>query len=343
MKHNILFIVKNNHEASSRFRIFVYYDLLIKDFNIDFFYSEYNNKNMPKLLRSLIRRINYFKIIFKLNKYDKVIMQRPMSSDKSKSTIFEWLVSKFSKELIFDYDDALFLVNEFKIKSILKIANKIICSNQFLKNYSSQYNKNIFIIPTVVDTNKFIPINNKDTNKKIVIGWTGTSGNYQFFTDHLIEIINRVLLTYKNTEFLFICDKKPPNNFTFKYSYLKWNEKTELQDLQKIDIGLMPLIKNKWTEGKAGFKTIQYGSIGIPSIASDVGVTNLVIENNKTGFLISNLDDEISWQNKLEMLIANKKLREEMGQKAREKISREYSAEVNYPKLKDAIEFQYLP
>ena len=33
---------------------------------------------------------------------------------------------------------------------------------------------------------------------------------------------------YKNVSFLFICDKKPPKKFNFKYEFIQWNEKNEI-------------------------------------------------------------------------------------------------------------------
>ena len=49
----------------------------------------------------------------------------------------------------------------------------------------------------------------------------------------------------------------------FKKSYL------EIVDLLKIDIGLYPLLQEEWVLGKSGLKTMQYMSLGIPSISSE--------------------------------------------------------------------------
>ena len=53
----------------------------------------------------------------------------------------------------------------------------------------------------------------------------------------------------------------------------------------KIDIGVMPLTDDAWAKGKCGFKAIQYMSLGIPTIASDVGVNNKIIEHATNGFV----------------------------------------------------------
>ena len=96
----ILFIVKNENEASSRFRVFAYLPYLKNDFEVDIFFSEYNNKKVPKFLRSFIKRLRFLSLLFRAKKYAVLFMQRPMSSDKSKSTFFENLLSKINKNII---------------------------------------------------------------------------------------------------------------------------------------------------------------------------------------------------------------------------------------------------
>ncbi len=50
----------------------------------------------------------------------------------------------------------------------------------------------------------------------------------------------------------------------------------------------MPLPNNVWTRGKCGLKVLQYLSIGIPSIVSNVGINSKIIINGKNGYLVKN-------------------------------------------------------
>jgi glycosyltransferase involved in cell wall biosynthesis len=88
---------------------------------------------------------------------------------------------------------------------------------------------------------------------------------------------------------LLIISNKPPD-WKFDFIFKKWEEATEEEDLLKMDIGIMPLKKGPWFEGKCGFKLIQYHSFGIPAIASDVGVNSLVTIHDKTGFIVDGAD-----------------------------------------------------
>jgi glycosyltransferase involved in cell wall biosynthesis len=328
----ILFIVKNENEASSRFRVFAYLPYLENDFEVDIFFSEYNNKKVPKFLRSFIKRLRFLSLLFKAKKYAVLFMQRPMSSDKSKSTFFESLLSKINKNIIFDFDDALFIQNETKIVSLIKLSKTVICGNQYLADFALKHNKNIHIIPTTTDTTKFKPID-KDSDK-ITIGWTGTSGNYANFTKELINTLKDIVHNGANVNILFICDKEPPAHFDFSYQFIKWNSETEVEDLQKIDIGLMPLIDSPWTKGKCGFKLIQYGSIGIASVGSNVGVNSEIILDNQSGYLINN---ESEWLTKITLLVKDEKMRRSMGANARRHIEENYSTAKNYQNLKKYI------
>lgn len=329
----IFFILKNENEASSRFRVFSYLPYLKDDFDITIFYSEYKNNSVAKFIRSLVKRFRFLSLLLQVKHYDLIFMQRPMSSDKNKSTNFEYLMSKLNPNIIFDFDDALFIQNETKIKALIKLSKTIICGNEYLAEFSLKHNKNTFIVPTTTDTTKFVPLTDNHSDF-ITVGWTGTSGNYENFTPELLETLKKLLLNCPSMRLLFICDKKPPQSFDFKYDFIYWNSTSEIEDLQKIDIGLMPLKETPWTRGKCGFKLIQYGSIGIASVGSNVGVNSKIILDKKSGYLI---DNESQWFDKIKILIEDKKLRYSMGATARKHIEDNYSTIGNYQHLKKCI------
>ena len=78
---------------------------------------------------------------------------------------------------------------------------------------------------------------------------------------------------------------------------------------------------------------LQYMAIGIPCVASPVGVNLELIEEGVNGYFA---DSEDQWYEKLQMLINNEELRGSMGARGRELVERRYSLQVNVPKL---IEF----
>ena len=94
----------------------------------------------------------------------------------------------------------------------------------------------------------------------------------------------------------------------------------------QIDIGLMPLEDDSWSEGKCGFKIIQYLALGIPAVASPVGVNKTIVEDGHNGFLCVT---EADWYRRLELLLQDPQLRSRLGEAGRRKMQQQYSIEAN--------------
>jgi glycosyltransferase involved in cell wall biosynthesis len=160
--------------------------------------------------------------------------------------------------------------------------------------------------------------------RNVVVGWTGSHTTLH----NLEEIESLIPELKKEMEFdLLIISNKPPE-WKFDFKFKKWEEATELADLLKIDIGIMPLKKGPWFEGKCGFKLIQYHACGIPAVASSTKVNSLITLHNKTGFIANGKDE---WKADLKKLIADAQLRSSMGAAAREHIEKNYSLNSLFP------------
>ena len=104
--------------------------------------------------------------------------------------------------------------------------------------------------------------------------------------------------------------------------------------MQKADIGLMPLIDTPRARGKCAFKALQYMGVGTPVVISPVGMNAEVIEDGVHGFFARTSEE---WYDRLEKLITDPDLREQMGRKARQRVIELYSFEANYPRLKEFL------
>ena len=248
--------------------------------------------------------------------------------------VFEWILAKvLRKKIIFDFDDAIWLnntteVNKLtsiiknpdKFKSICKYSYKISAGNAFLANEALKYNSNVELIPTIVDTeNEHNPALYQKTDHKLTIGWTGSHSTLKYLSI-IVPIISKLEKDF-DFRFLIICDKKPQFMFD-SMEYKVWNIKTEISDLMEIDIGIMPLEIDEWAKGKCGFKIIQYLSLGIPSIATDIPPNNLIIENEKSGFLVKT---EEQWESQLRILLQESSLRKEFGENGMEHVQANFS------------------
>jgi len=90
-----------------------------------------------------------------------------------------------------------------------------------------------------------------------------------------------------------------------------------------FDIGLAPLMPTTFTRSKSAIKALEWGALGIPSIASDWPPYSDYIRHGETGFLVKR-DHE--WLRYLSLLASDEGLRETMGDKAREQ-ARQYVIE----------------
>ena len=272
-----------------------------------------------------------FFTLFTLFKYDYIYIHREAASVGP--PIFEWIIAKiWRKKIIYDFDDSIwvsassasnpmsaYVKCNWKVKYICKWSHIITVGNDYLANYAGQYNRNVKIIPTVVDTQ----MRHKDMKQVHegvpTIGWTGTFTNFDQFD--IIKDALKDLQARHQFKLQIIADKDP--QFTdFAYEYKPWREESEITDLLQFDIGIMPLQNSAIQLGKCAFKAIQYMSLGIPSVVSPVGANCKVVENGINGLWAN---DSKQWFQSLESLLLNKEMRATMGSASRNRVINRYS------------------
>lgn len=343
----ILFIVPQPKKISpsARFRIELYEQTLIEngfECRFAFFWDTtgsqilYKKGNVVKksfnLLKGFLRRVE---TLFFVHRYDFVFILR--ETTPIGPPVFEWLYAKlFNRKIIYDFDDAIWVnqaqgnnawVKSFKafwkVKKICRWSYKVSAGNRYLYNYAIHYSQQVIINPTCVDTvNRHNMLKQQDT-ATIVIGWTG-SFSQLICLDEVITVLQSLEKKYV-FEFLVIADKDA--QLPLKgYKFIKWTEASEIEDLLKINIGIMPLPDNEFTRGKCGFKLIQFMALGIPVAASPVEVNSVIVDEGKNGFLCTTAEQ---WFVALEKLLADASLRKRLGTNGREKIIHNYSLQSN--------------
>jgi glycosyltransferase involved in cell wall biosynthesis len=251
--------------------------------------------------------------------------------------VFEWMLRfLFRRKIIYDFDDAIWIPNVsgtnglarfaksfWKVGSVCRWSYKIAAGNDYLAAYARRFNSNVFVIPTNVNmTDRYNRMKHHNSGP-VVIGWTGSHSTLKYL-DLILPVLRKLEKKYTFT-FLVICDERP----TFQLAslqYRPWNSKTEIEDLMQIDIGLMPLEDDPWSEGKCGFKIIQYLALGIPAVASPVGVNKTIIEEGRNGFLCTT---EEEWCTRIELLMHNPALRGQLGEAGRRKMQQQFSIDAH--------------
>uniref|UniRef100_A0A486XXK8 Glycosyltransferase n=1 Tax=Rheinheimera sp. BAL341 TaxID=1708203 RepID=A0A486XXK8_9GAMM len=264
------------------------------------------------LLQELIHRVSQ---LGKLKSYDVVILQREMIS--TLATVERFI----NKPIILDVDDAIFLRrNGRAARQLAQKAQHIVCGNQYLADYFRQYNAHITVIPTAVDTQRFLP---SATKAETYIGWSGSSSGFHFL--YAIEAALRSVLLLNPGWKLHIVADKPPT-FTVlepeQVVFEKWSPETEVQSIQKMAIGIMPLDDSAWTKGKCSYKMLLYMACGLPVVVSDVGMNAQLLKEAEIGLGTRSDND---WIQHLQQLIDDAELRNRFGIRGRQLVEEQYS------------------
>lgn len=296
------------------------------------------------LLKSIFIRFNDLR---RAKNFDIIFIQR--EALLLGSSYFEKQFFKKHK-VIFDFDDSIwlldtspenkkfeFLKNPDKTKINIAHAHAVIAGNAFLGNYAKQFNKNTIIIPTTIDSDFHIPkpeLRNKvldftstplsvtaRTEKKIVIGWSGSISTIKHF-EMAIPALKQIQHKYPNKIEIHVIGQGSYSHPEINVTSKNWSSKTEVDDLNCFDIGIMSLPNDEWVKGKCGLKGLSYMACGVATVMSNVGVNSDIIEHGNNGFLA---ETEQEWVDCLSLLIENGDLRHKIGQAGRETVVKNYS------------------
>lgn len=274
--------------------------------------------------------------------YDAVILERELFDNPTWD--MEKRLRRSAKVLVLDMDDGVFLRYPEKFNELLKMSDLVVAGNECLRQWAIDSGRPTVVIPTCIDTVQYQPrrqlgfaSDNEEANtRKLVIGWIGTSGNITYL--RALEQPLRQLAQSIEFQFQVIATERgildELNLHGVDLLFRKWCPETEATDILDFDIGVMPLSDDPWSKYKCGLKLLQYMAIGIPGVASPVGVNRDIIQEGANGFLAATAEQ---WEAALKRLLLDPLLREKMGREARATVERSYSVSANLPKWLDAV------
>jgi glycosyltransferase involved in cell wall biosynthesis len=291
-----------------------------------------------KLLQKFLIFIKSFLIrtydLLRANRYDVIFIYR--EALMVGSTLFERLFTLSKATIIFDFDDSIWLHDTSdgnqglqwlkkpsKTATICRLADCVIVGNEYLAGYARQYSNNVVVIPTTIDTGYHKNVVGYQVKQPVCIGWTGTATTLKHF-----ESILPALIAIKQKYGVGVCFKMIINtvyeNKDLELIATPWNISSEIEDLTSIDIGIMPLPDDQWSQGKCGFKGLQYMSLGIPTIMSPFGVNKVIITDGKNGYLALTNDE---WITTLSYLIEHPSIRQQIGKQGQTTIVERFSVD----------------
>jgi len=298
-----------------------------------------------KLVLGLLCSLNRLLDLARALRYDLVFIHR--EAYPVGPAWFETLLSWMGKPYVYDFDDALFLPNVAepnrffgrlkcpgKVNRIIRGSSVTVAGNAYLAEYAkSAAARKIEIVPTVVDTQRFAPRQTGKNQKKLVIGWIGSSTTIVFLEPYQ-RVFKRVLERCGQRAQFRIVGGRLAEPLPEGIACVAWSLESEVTELQSFDIGIMPMPDNEWTKGKCAFKAIEYLAVGIPAICSPVGMNLEVVSEGVNGFLPEEEDD---WVEAICRLVENDELRSTLGNAGRRTVEQKYSVDLWAPVLENII------
>lgn len=248
--------------------------------------------------------------------------------------------------LIYDLDDDLFSIRDDNpahesyakgnmkrvyLATNLSFGDALFVSTEPLKERYQKFFKEvmemdmpIYVLPNYNDAELFGD-KYKVNEHKVVLGYHGSITHdkdlsmilpvvdslMDKYQDLYMELIGTVRRESINKLFDNIKNKM---RFSIKAGTPAFDKFPELLMSQRWDIGLAPLIDDDFNRGKSHIKYLEYSMKAIPTVASDVYPYTY---NAREAVLCKNVNE---WRQKLENLIIDKKLRREIGQKAKQHV-----------------------
>jgi len=292
------------------------------------------------LIKSLLIRT---KDCFRIKNYDVVFIQREASF--LGTSLFERAAFALGKYVIFDFDDSIWLADTSpgnqkwewikrpkKFFTNVSVAHCVLAGNAYLAEKARPHNNNVAVVPTTIDTDFHKPLGGLKRTDCITIGWSGSISTVKHF-ELLIPVLLKLKSRYgKRIRYKVIGEPKYSNS-QLEVEAVAWTEQSEVEQLNTLDIGIMPLPNDEWANGKCGLKGLAYMACGVATVMSEVGVNRQIIKHGHNGFLAEN---DYEWFNLLSELIENEALRHTFASKGRETVEQHYSVNAwkeNYLKI----------
>lgn len=255
-----------------------------------------------------------------------------------------WLESRVP--VVFDFDDAIWLgdtsaanawVKGFKrpekFGKIVADAALTLAGNEYLADHARTFTSRVQVVPTTLDVVRYAPVRvPRQPSQRITVGWSGSPST----AAHLKTIEGPLRRALRELPIDLHIVGAP--GFSLPRAdhvrVIPWSAATEINTVGSFDIGLMPLPDDEWAKGKCGFKALLYMALGVPAIASPVGVNPTIISSGDNG-LLPRTDTE--WFDAIALLVENEHDRRRIGAAGRDTVVERYSGQRWAPRFLDLL------
>jgi len=244
---------------------------------------------------------------------------------------------------VLDYDDAWFLryaghplrpLLGNKLDGLIRDAQAILVGNDYLAEWARGAGaRRIVEMPTPVPFDKYRARPPRSGAGPLQIGWIGTPSSAALYLKPLMPVLAEAMREGW-AEVTVVGANNADLAGIGAVTFLPWSEEAEVDCLHRFDVGIMPLADDDWSQGKCAYKLIQYMAVGLPVVASPIGMNRKVVRHGENGFLASTAEE---WLGALRALADDADLRRRMGEAGRLRVERDYSLAPASPLLVETL------
>jgi glycosyltransferase involved in cell wall biosynthesis len=245
----------------------------------------------------------------------------------------EWL-AHVRAPIVYDFDDAIWiravsdanrrfawLKNVEKIPRVVRMAHTVIAGNEYLADWARAHARNVTVVPSCVDTDRFLPGARRPGGGTVTIAWSGSPSTIEHLRP-LLPVLERIQAAYGGRVHIRVMGDPAFTHPPLGIRGEAWSAQAELGLLREMDIGLMPLPDDEWTRGKCGLKGLVSMAMGAATVMSPVGVNTEIVRHGENGFLPATDED---WFAVLSRLVEDDALRRRVGAAGRDTVVERYS------------------
>jgi glycosyltransferase involved in cell wall biosynthesis len=210
-------------------------------------------------------------------------------------------------------------------RSTLLCADLVTCGSPGLMERTPHPRK--ILLPTPVDGSRFHP-GAVPAGDGLALGWVGLGDNLRYL--EVLEPVLAKLARQRPGLKLRVTSDRRPRLRGVPVEFERWTLDREVEAFSGIDVGLAPLADDEWTRCKCAYRPLQYMALGIPTVASPVGMNREIVRHGETGLSAESPEE---WERAVLSLLDDRRLANRLASAARAEVVERYSLEVLTPRL----------
>lgn len=228
-----------------------------------------------------------------------------------------------------------------KVQWLAKASDRVIVSTQRLAEIVAPYNAEITVVPNYLDVELWGLDRPRDhaagnyarlAGGPIMIGYIGTPSHVEDvgLIEHAMQRLQseygsaisvEVIGVFQNVAPTFGTRVGLPKKSDYR-NFVHW-----LHQRVHWDIGVIPLIDNKFNRSKSNLKFLEYAALDMAIICSDVETYRNVARDGVNALVVENAGD--AWYRAIKKLIDDEALRRRLARAARSEVIKDYTIDGN--------------